>query len=124
MTKTKNVMDEFNGIGRYEFPGQTLEHRDEPGMHFYSGAIVGDGPHRIRIYVPTRIYDKQIAQILAYETVHGSCLPEEPEKLVAVERVRLRSMPRWEIDSLKLSIRDHRNVVKAARDLEAKLSKE
>jgi len=120
----KAVVDRFNNIGRYEVPGTTLEKHESPGLHFYSGCIAGG--HRIRIYVPTRVYDRKIAQILAYETSGGSNLPGEAEKLVAVERVKLKSMPRYDVpsNSLVLSRRDHRNVVKVARDLEAKLSKE
>jgi hypothetical protein len=122
----KRVSDRFDGIGRYEVPGTTLEKKGEPGMHIYSGCISGDGPHRIRIYVPTRIYDKQIAQILAYETTGAHCSPTEAEKLVAIGRVKLRSMPQYDMptNTLKLSRRDHRNVIIAAKDLEAKLSKE
>ena len=122
----KAVSNGFNGIGRYETPRQTLEHRGEPGMHLYSGCITGDGPHRIRIYVPTTIYDHKIAQILAYETSGSNCMPTDAEKLVAVERVPLRSMPRWDtsLQALILSRVDERNVIQAANELERGLHKE
>jgi len=119
------VCDSFSCIGDYEVPGQTLKHRGEPGMHLYSGCITGAGPHRIRIYVPTDVYGRKAAQILAYEPATlTSEVPTESEKLVAVKRVPLRSMPKWNvpIQALTLSRRDERDVIRAANELEAKLS--
>jgi hypothetical protein len=122
---TEAVVGSFNCIGDYEVPGQTLEHRGEPGMHLYSGCITGAGPHRIRIYVPTDVYGRKAAQILAYEPATLNCeVPTEPEKLVALTRVSLRSMPRWDapLQTLLLSRRDERNVIRAVNELEEKLS--
>nr|MBA4405438.1 hypothetical protein [Nanoarchaeum sp.] len=122
--RVEAVVNSINGIGNYEVPGQTLKHRGESGMHLYNGYLTGDVPHRIRIYVPTTIYDNQTAQILAYESATSSSeIPTEPEKLVALERVPLMSMPKWINGAgiLLLNKRDEIYVNRAANALEKKL---
>lgn len=117
------VFDSINCIGNYEVPGQTLKHRGQSGMHLYGGFLTGED-FRIRIYVPTSIYDHQTAQILAYEAKTSSEIPKRSEKLVALERVRLESMPVWDNEAcaLVLNKRDDARIIRAANKLEKKLS--
>jgi hypothetical protein len=122
MSKSRNIAAATLGVGEFEIPAPTLEHKGEPGMHLYSGCTLGS--HRFRIYIPTTIYDGNNAQIRVYESETAeSELPSKPEKVVAARDVPMSSFAWWDapLQTLVMGEEDETNIIDTAKNLEREL---
>ncbi len=109
-------------VSQKEIPPYTLDESRE--MVLYFGYITDDV--RIRCYVPTTVFNKKVAVIKAYQMEKDSAqLPNIPELILAEKYVKLKSLPGYNRNQLRLELNkeDEQAVSIACDNLEEKLRK-